>query len=61
MGIDINTELPSAYLEDGNYAVYYSVSDAAGNVSYSSALSIVIANGGQTIPTLDEPVIPDGC
>lgn len=58
--INISTEIPPSYLEDGNYPVYYTASDAAGNVSYSSALPVVIANGGQTTPTLTRPSIPAG-
>ncbi|ELY6408488.1 Ig-like domain-containing protein [Cronobacter sakazakii] len=60
MVIDISLEIPPIYLEDGNYPVYYTAADAAGNTSYSSALPVVIANGGQTAPTLTKPVIPAG-
>lgn len=60
MTINISTDIPPAYLSDGNYPVYYTASDAAGNVSYSSALPVVIANGGQTTPTLTRPSIPAG-
>lgn len=60
MVINISSSIPPVYLNDGDYAVYYTVSDTSSNVSYSSALPIKIINGGQTAPTLAKPLIPAG-
>lgn len=58
MVINISSDIPPEYLQDGSYAVYYTAADAAGNTSYSSALSLTISNGGETTATLPKPDIP---
>jgi hypothetical protein len=58
MVIDISNDIPPDELQDGNYSVYYTATDAAGNASYSSALPVVVYNGGETSPTLTRPGIP---
>lgn len=56
--VDVTTECPPDCLIDGEYQVYYSVTDSAGNASYSSGVALTIRNGGQTTPTLNKPVVP---
>lgn len=56
--INISSDIPPTYLQDGTYSVYYTASDAAGNASYSSALTVTVVNGGKTTATLPKPDIP---
>ncbi|CAG9436627.1 Ig-like domain-containing protein [Providencia alcalifaciens] len=55
--IHIN-DLGETALMDGSHPVYYIVTDAAGNESISSAVPVVVKNGGQTSETLAGPSIP---
>lgn len=55
--IDVKKDLPAECLTDGKYNVFYEATDAAGNVATSESLLITVFDGGNTEPTLDEPVI----
>ena len=57
--INLQEEMPSSVLEDGEYQVYYKVLDQAQNESLSSALTITIEHGGETEPTLNAPLVPE--
>lgn len=58
--IDVTTEMSPSCLQDGSYAVYYTVADVAQNLRCSTAETITVNNGGQTTPTLTRPDIPAG-
>lgn len=46
-------------LADGNYTVYYTVTDLAQNVSYSVPKSITVTGGTYVNPLYDAPEFPD--
>lgn len=45
-------------LADGNYTVYYTVTDLAQNVSYSAPLAITVTGGSYVNPLYDAPEFP---
>jgi hypothetical protein len=57
--IDVSSSLSSDCLKDGQYNVYYVVEDQAGNSTNSSPVLITVSDGGQTVPTLSAPVVPE--
>lgn len=57
--IDVSEEMSPDCLKDGSYKVYYIVTDQAGNQTQSSTLTITVADGGSTVPTLPEPEVPE--
>ncbi|HCR1911710.1 TPA: hypothetical protein ONC18_004473 [Enterobacter kobei] len=46
-------------LADGDYTVYYTVTDLAQNVSYSFPLAITVTGGTYVNPLYDAPAFPD--
>ncbi|WP_447866572.1 Ig-like domain-containing protein [Rahnella bonaserana] len=58
MVINISSDVPPEFLQDGTYSIYYTATDVAGNISCSSALTVTVFNGGETTATLPKPDIP---
>ncbi|MFP2240970.1 hypothetical protein ACLEX4_20910 [Pseudescherichia vulneris] len=56
--INVTEECPPACLADGEYQVYYTASDVAGNTTESSHLDLTVSDGGETAPTLSKPRVP---
>lgn len=57
--INISADMPPLALADGTYKVSYSVTDEAGNISASESVTVNVVNGGQSAPSLPEPVVSD--
>lgn len=58
MEIDVLDDYPPAYHADGNYDVYYTVTDHYQNHTDSDHLPLIIATG-EVVATLPAPVVPD--
>jgi hypothetical protein len=56
--INVTDECPPACLADGEYQVYYTARDVAGNATESSHLDLKVSDGGETAPTLSKPTVP---
>lgn len=57
--IDVSKALSPDCLKDGTYSVYYVVTDQAQNQTKSSVLSITVADGGSTVPSLPAPAVAE--
>ncbi|QMM55238.1 hypothetical protein HVX06_22170 (plasmid) [Enterobacter sp. RHB15-C17] len=56
--INVTEDCPPACLADGEYQVYYTARDVAGNATDSSYLNLKVSDGGETAPTLAKPEVP---
>ncbi|WP_312269971.1 hypothetical protein [Pseudescherichia sp.] len=56
--IDVLNDFPPVYHADGNYDVYYVVTDQYQNQNESEHLPLIIATG-ESVATLPAPVVPD--
>lgn len=55
--IDVKNDMDPSCLTDGAHAVYYVVTDAAGNTSISKTMTVTVTFGGETTPTLPQPEV----